>query len=92
METQENYDFLSSYGARLVDYNQNAIPRVRDVKKAYADIINNLSNMSANSHNPDVKRACAIAVTETEGACMRAVRAAYWAEQELAQRTEKQND
>lgn len=58
-----------------VDFNPSGLLSVAVIKQNYADIIDDLKMTQDESDSPDVKRLCAIAITEAEGAAMWAVKA-----------------
>jgi hypothetical protein len=48
------------------------------IKKIFAAIIDRLNDLRASSASPEVKRLCSIAITESQGAQMWAVKAITW--------------
>lgn len=50
---------------------------VEDTRSCFAEVIDNLLSIRASSQHGSVARTASIAITETQTACMWAVRAAY---------------
>jgi hypothetical protein len=69
-----------TYGERAVGltFNPSRNSSVDELKRAYAMIIDMCNIMRDGSSDPEVKRLCAIAITEAQGAQMWAVKAATW--------------
>lgn len=57
-------------------FNPSEMDEVNIIKSAYANILDLLNDMRQGEENKDKIRLLSIAITETEGACMRAVKAA----------------
>lgn len=69
-----------TFGQRAVGitFNPSGDPAVNKVKQAYADIIDDLHFLRMNTTSAEVKRHCAVAITDAETAQMRAVKALTW--------------
>ncbi len=69
-----------TYGQRAVglSFNPSGDPRVEEAKIAFADIIDALHALRETSTDPEVKRHASIAITDTETAQMRTVKALTW--------------
>jgi hypothetical protein len=69
-----------SFGERAVglSFNPSGDPVVYDLKTVYAQIIDRLNRLRVESTDPEVKRMCAVAITEAQTSQMRAVKAATW--------------
>lgn len=59
-----------------VSFNPSGSNRVDRLKTKFAEIIDELHSYREASDNPDQKRLASVAITEAEGACMWAVKAA----------------
>jgi hypothetical protein len=69
-----------TFGERAcgVSFNPGGIPVVNAIKKAYADIAENLNDIRVQDEDPEVKRMCSIAITELQTSQMWAVKAVTW--------------
>lgn len=70
-----------TYGEKAVGltFNPSQDVGVFSVKRAYADIIDQMNNLRNNiSSGPEVKRLCSVAITEAQTAQMWAVKAITW--------------
>lgn len=69
-----------TFGQRAcgVSFNPGGIPVVTAIKKAYAEIVDQLNEIRTNDTDPEVKRMCSIAITELQTSQMWAVKAATW--------------
>ena len=69
-----------SFGQKAVgfSFNPSGDPVVHDLKALYAQTIDRLHNLREASTNPEVKRMCAVAITEAQTSQMWAVKAATW--------------
>lgn len=69
-----------TFGEKAVglSFNPSGDPVVNDLKAVYANAIDRLHNMREASANPEVKRMCAVAITEAQTSQMWAVKAATW--------------
>jgi len=61
-----------------LDFNPSGNPMVRALKEQYADVIDNLMSARELTEKGDVKRMLSLAITETQSACMWAVKAVTW--------------
>lgn len=61
-----------------VTFNPGGNPAVDEIKKAFAEIVDNLNNRIQESDNPQVARMLSIAITEAQTAQMWAVKAVTW--------------
>ncbi len=71
---------MATFGEKAVglSFNPSGDKDVAVLKKDYANIIDHLDFLRRNSDSPEVKRLCSVAITETQGAQMWAVKAATW--------------
>jgi hypothetical protein len=71
-----------SFGGKAVGltFNPSQNENVQKLKESYADIIDHLDNVRANSVDGEVKRLCSVAITEAQTAQMWAVKAVTWKE------------
>lgn len=71
---------ILSYGEKAVgiSFNPGGSPSVDKVKKAYADIIDQLSKRREETRDLEQKRLLSIAITEAQGAQMWAVKGITW--------------
>jgi len=69
-----------TFGERAVglSFNPGADPLVASLKRLYADTIDALHAMREATGDPEVKRMCAVAITEAQTAQMWAVKAITW--------------
>lgn len=69
-----------TFGERAcgISFNPGGIPVVNAVKKAYAEIVNQLNDIRVNESDPEVKRMCSVAITELQTSQMWAVKAVTW--------------
>lgn len=69
-----------SYGEKAVGllFNPSNDDAVGQVKKLYANIIDNLNALRMTTEDPEAKRLYSIAITEAQGAQMWAVKAITW--------------
>lgn len=61
-----------------VSFNPGGLASVTTIKKMYADIVDHLNHLRANSENPDVSRMLSVAITEAQTSQMWAVKAVTW--------------
>jgi len=61
-----------------VTFNPSGDEDVAKCKSDFAYIVDKLHKLLVNSDNPEVKRMCSIAITETQTAQMWAVKALTW--------------
>lgn len=75
----ENNEELT-YGQKAVSltFNPSGDERVRIIKQLYAEIIDRLHNLRAQSNSPEQKRHLSVAITDAETAQMRAVKGITW--------------
>ena len=71
-----------SFGGKAVglNFNPGGNEDVNKVKNLYAEIIDGLNDLRNGDVSVEVKRLCAIAITEAQGAQMWAVKAITWKE------------
>lgn len=69
-----------TFGQRAVGlrFNPSNDDQVGKVKQMYADIIEELNTLRSTTEEPEVKRQCSVAITETQTAQMWAVKAITW--------------
>lgn len=69
-----------TFGERAcgVSFNPGGHPVVNAVKKAYAEIAEQLNDIRIQDTDPEVKRMCSIAITELQTSQMWAVKAVTW--------------
>lgn len=69
-----------TYGMKAVglDFNPNGNVRVKNLKEAAANFIDQVNNLREQSDDPEIKRMASIAITEAQTAQMWAVKAATW--------------
>ena len=69
-----------TFGERAVGltFNPRGDPVVNDLKSLYAQVIDRAHNLREASTDPEVKRMCAVAITEAQTSQMWAVKAATW--------------
>lgn len=69
-----------TFGERAcgVSFNPGGVPVVHAVKKAYAEIVDQLNDIRVNDADPEVKRMCSVAITELQTSQMWAVKAVTW--------------
>lgn len=69
-----------SFGEKAVGltFNPGGNPVVDEIKKSFAQAIDNLNNLRTQSENPEVKRMCSVAITDAQAAQMWGVKAATW--------------
>lgn len=69
-----------SFGSKAVGFSFNPSKQddVSDCKELFAEAIDQMHNLRTNSTSPDQKRHASVAITEIEGAQMRAVKALTW--------------
>lgn len=61
-----------------VSFNPGGLESVNQIKRMYADLVDDLNNRRAASDNPEVKRMLSIAITEAQTSQMWAVKAVTW--------------
>jgi hypothetical protein len=61
-----------------ITFNPSNNQKVENVKRYYADIIDNLNDKRNNSDNPEVKRMLSVAITDAQTSQMWAVKAITW--------------
>lgn len=61
-----------------ITFNPSNNQKVENIKRYYADIIDNLNDKRTNSDNPEVKRMLSVAITEAQSSQMWAVKAITW--------------
>jgi hypothetical protein len=78
MSTQTIKDL--SFGEKAVglNFNPSANDEVGQIKKKFADIIDNLDNLRGGATSYEIKRMYSIAITEVQTAQMWAVKAITW--------------
>jgi hypothetical protein len=71
---------MSSYGERAVglNFNPSGDETVGRLKKAYAEIIDELSDLREDSSDGEAKRLYSIAITEAQTAQMWSIKAVTW--------------
>ncbi len=69
-----------TYGEKAcgVNFNPGGHAIVNDIKRHFANIVDNLHTLRESSENPEVKRMLSIAITEAQTAQMWAVKAVTW--------------
>lgn len=69
-----------SFGQKAVgmSFNPSGHAQVEQIKRGFADVIDNLHNQRLESANEEVKRMLSIAITEAQTAQMWAVKAVTW--------------
>lgn len=69
-----------SFGEKAVGvkFNPSGASEVDALKQAYAFAINSLNEARTNTTDGEKKRLYSVAITEAQGACMWAVKAATW--------------
>lgn len=69
-----------TFGEKAVGltFKPSGDPIVHDLKSIYAQAIDRLHNLREASANNEVKRLCAVAITEAQTSQMWAVKAATW--------------
>lgn len=82
MEKQENTgaEVKLTFGQKAVgaNFNPSNDSTVDRLKAIYANAIDEVNRIRQESESPEVKRLCSIAITETQGSQMWAVKAATW--------------
>lgn len=75
-----NPDRPLSFGERAVGltFNPSNDPAVYACKSTFAQAIDQMNDLRNSTADPEVKRHASIAITELEGAQMRAVKAITW--------------
>ena len=53
-------------------------PNIEMVKRIYAAAIDQVAAIALQSGDPEVRRLCTVAITETQGACMWAIKTITW--------------
>ncbi len=73
-------DRAPTYGETAVGltFNPAGDPAVHAIKSGFAAIIDHLQGIREATTNPEVKRLCSVAITESQGAQMWAVKALTW--------------
>jgi hypothetical protein len=61
-----------------ITFNPGGNQKVENIKRYYADLIDNLNDKRNNSDNPEVKRMLSVAITEAQTSQMWAVKAVTW--------------
>ncbi len=69
-----------TFGEKAVglSFNPGGNPKVNDIKRGFADIIDYLHNQRLVSSNPDEQRMLSLAITEAQTSQMWAVKAVTW--------------
>ena len=69
-----------SLGERSVGLTINgpADPNIEMVKRIYAAAIDQVAAIALQSTDQEVRRLCTVAITETQGACMWAIKTITW--------------
>lgn len=69
-----------TYGQKAVglSFNPSQNSEVDKCKMLFANTIDQLNELRTSSNNPEVKRLCSVAITETQSAQMWAVKALTW--------------
>ena len=69
-----------SFGEKAVGikFNPSGFPEVEQAKQTFADAIDQMNDLRRNSASGEVRRHASVAITEAEGAQMRAVKALTW--------------
>ncbi len=73
-------DAQLTYGQKAVgiSFNPSQLPEVDRVKQTYANTIDQMNELRGVTTSAEVKRMTSIAITETQAACMWAVKALTW--------------
>lgn len=61
-----------------INFNPSKDSKVDRLKQIYANAIDEINSLRNESESGEVKRLCSIAITETQGSQMWAVKAATW--------------
>lgn len=61
-----------------VSFNPGGNPKVDDIKRLFANIVDDLDFHRQDTSNPEIKRMLSIAITEVQTAQMWAVKAVTW--------------
>lgn len=69
-----------TFGQKAVGlkFNPSNDDKVAKCKQKYADCIDQLNDIRNSTENQEVKRLCSVAITETQGSQMWAVKAITW--------------
>lgn len=81
MPSEENKNGRSqTFGEKAVglSFNPSASDLVANIKKRFADDIDEMNSLRLRTDDPEVTRLASIAITEIQGAQMWAVKAATW--------------
>lgn len=81
MPSEENKNGRpQTFGEKAVglSFNPSASDLVANIKKRFADDIDEMNSLRLRTDDPEVKRLASIAITEIQGAQMWAVKAATW--------------
>jgi len=76
----DNTEHELTYGEKAISlsFNPSQNNNVKEIKKHFAALIDHLNDMRENTDNGEVKRMCAVSITELQTAQMWAVKAATW--------------
>lgn len=71
---------MSTFGEKAVglSFNPSGDDKVSQIKKKYADVIDQMNDLRSNSQSSEQKRLASVAITEAQGAQMWAVKALTW--------------
>lgn len=80
MTTEAQNGRPQTFGEKAVglSFNPSGDDLVHQIKKRFADDIDEMNSLRLRTEDPEVKRLASIAITETQGAQMWAVKAATW--------------
>lgn len=69
-----------TYGQKAVNlsFNPSSNPEVNKMKQTVAAVIDQMDDLRNKTTSTEIKRRASIAITELEGACMRATSALTW--------------
>ena len=73
-----NTDLTFGQKAVGLNFNPSNDDAVGQAKQKFADIIDQINDLRANTISPEVERLASIAITEAQGAQMWAVKAITW--------------